>query len=110
MTTSITFQQRTIADLLADVSNKDARHRVGVFIDWMHDTHGALAPARSGGLPRLPARRARTGPRQRRRPPVDRARALQALLRDNALREQLYALSAAAGGQNIGQRPQGVRR
>lgn len=40
MTTAIVPRQLTIADLLGDVTSKDARHRVNVFIAWMHATDG----------------------------------------------------------------------
>ena len=39
-TNTIVPQQLTIADLLADVTSKDARHRVKTFITWMYATSG----------------------------------------------------------------------
>lgn len=80
-----------VPDLLAAVTNKDARHRVGLFIDWMHDTRGNwlrpnLADYRDWLL------------QERQLSPASTAAHLatirgryQALLRDNALREWLYA-------------------
>ena len=102
MTTAITRQQRTIANLLADVSNKDARHRVGVFIDWMQDNGERwLQPDLAAYRDYLLA--------ERRLAPASVAAHLStvrgrytALLRDNALREQLYALSAAGSQNNSG--------
>jgi site-specific recombinase XerD len=40
MTAAIVPQQQAIADLLRDVTSKDSRHRVGVFIESMHATGG----------------------------------------------------------------------
>ncbi|MEO8396783.1 MAG: hypothetical protein ABI700_27565, partial [Chloroflexota bacterium] len=37
---AIVPQQLTIADLLAEVTSKDARHRVNAFVTWMHATDG----------------------------------------------------------------------
>ncbi|MEO8397043.1 MAG: tyrosine-type recombinase/integrase [Chloroflexota bacterium] len=37
---AIVPQQQTIADLLAEVTSKDARHRVNAFVAWMHSTGG----------------------------------------------------------------------
>ena len=60
MTSALTQPTLTIADLLADVTNKDARHRVGTFIGWMQDTGGAWFALGPGGLPGLPAHRDQT--------------------------------------------------
>jgi len=38
--TAIIPQQQTIADLLADVTNKDAQHRISKFIDYMNEQRG----------------------------------------------------------------------
>ncbi|MEO8394154.1 MAG: tyrosine-type recombinase/integrase, partial [Chloroflexota bacterium] len=37
---AIVPRQLTIADLLAEVTSKDARHRVNTFVTWMHVTDG----------------------------------------------------------------------
>ena len=40
MTRALVPQTHSIADLLGDVTSKDARHRVGVFVAWMRETGG----------------------------------------------------------------------
>src|SRR5664279_1088575 len=98
MTTAIIFQEHTIADLLADVSNKDARHRVGIFIDWMHDQRqNWLQPDLAAYRDYLLAERGLAPASVAAHLSTLRGR-YTALLRDNALREQLYALSAAENG------------
>lgn len=82
---------REIPDLLALVTNKDARHRIGLFIDWMYERRGVwLRPDLTAYRDFLLHERSLSAASTAAHLSTVRGR-YQALLGDNALREWLYA-------------------
>ena len=95
MTTDIVLQTLTIADLLADVTGKDARHRVGTFLAWMEETRGAwFAPDLAAYRDYLLTERGLAPASAAAHLSTVRGR-YNTLVHDNALREVIYARAPA---------------